>query len=114
MPHGHCFFWRPEILWPFVATNLAITGAYVVGFPWAFYPWLYRNGESLPAPAAVVLALFVALCGLGHAFVVANVWLGRYAEETVWHLLTAVVSWLFVVVVRVGARRYHLAPGPTE
>jgi hypothetical protein len=109
LPHGHCFYWRPEILWPFVAANLAIAAAYVIGFPWAFLPWLRRNGESMPTPAAVLLATFVLFCGLGHVASTVNIWLAGYAEEAIWHSLTAAVSWMFVVVVRMTANRYHLS-----
>jgi hypothetical protein len=108
MPHGHCFYWQPGILWPFVAANLGIASAYVIGFPWAFLPWLRRNGDSMPTLAAVLLATFVLFCGLGHVFAVANVWMAEYGAETLWHSATAAVSWAFVVAVRLTARRYSL------
>jgi len=108
LPHGHCFYWQPAILWPFVVANLGIASAYVIGFPWAFLPWLRRNGQSMPPLASVLLALFVLFCGLGHVAVVADVWIGAYTFETAWHLATACVSWTFVVVVRMTARRYRL------
>src|SRR5262245_18724146 len=99
MPHGHCFYWRESILWPFVLSNLGIAGAYIVGFPWAFMPWLRRNGESMAPLPAVLLAAFVLFCGLGHVAVTANLWLCAYRFETIWHTLTALVSWAFVIVV---------------
>lgn len=108
LPHGYCFLWNPWILWPYVSMHLLITGAFLIAFPWGLWPWLRKNGQSIPNVGAISLVAFTILCGLGHAFAAANVWLAAYSQETIWNALTFLGAMGFAITCRLGARSLQL------
>ena len=88
MPHGACFFWKPHILVPYVVGQGLTAFAYLV-IPLEVAKSDLRESSLL---ATLLLSLFVLSCGVGHVLNVANVWLGVYAPEAAWHVLTGLVS----------------------
>ena len=49
MPHGHCYLWKPEILWLNVISDVLITFAYF-SFPIAIYYRCLYCFAALPMP----------------------------------------------------------------
>lgn len=91
MPHGHCYFWRPDILWTQVVSDAVIAAAYF-SIPVTLLYFLRRRPE-LPFPAMIVLfAVFIVLCGSGHVLEIWTVWHPVYALQGVIKALTAVAS----------------------
>ncbi len=46
MPHGHCYFWRPEILWLHVVSDAMIVVAYYL-IPAALF-YFARKRRNIP------------------------------------------------------------------
>jgi signal transduction histidine kinase len=91
MPHGHCYFWRPDILWMHVVSDAVIALAYF-SIPVTLLYFLRRRPD-IPFPGLVALfALFIVLCGAGHLFEIWTVWQPVYALQGLEKSATAVVS----------------------
>src|SRR5689334_10009060 len=96
MPHGHCYYWRPDILWTHVLSDAIIATAYF-SIPVTLLYFLRRRPD-IPFPALVALfALFIVLCGTGHVLEIWTVWQPVYALQGVEKGATAVVSILTAV-----------------
>lgn len=72
MPHGHCYFWLPGLLWLHVVSDILIGVAYA-GI--SFILVLLVRKIRLPfSPVFVAFGLFIGLCGLTHFMAVWTVW----------------------------------------
>ena len=91
MPHGHCYMWRPDILWMHVISDAIIALSYY-SIPLTLLFFL-RKRPDIPFPAMIVLfATFIVLCGTGHAIEIWTVWDPVYAFQGTWKAVTAFVS----------------------
>ena len=91
MPHGHCYFWRPDILWTHVISDGIIAAAYF-SIPVTLLYFLRRRPD-IPFPAMIVLfAAFIVLCGVGHLIDIWTVWHPVYAFAGAEKAATALVS----------------------
>lgn len=91
MPHGHCYFWRPDILWTHVVSDAVIAAAYF-SIPVTLLYFLRRRPD-LPFPAMIVLfAAFIVLCGSGHLIEIWTVWHPVYALQGAEKAATAIIS----------------------
>lgn len=72
MPHGHCYFWLPGLLWLHVVSDVLIGLAYV-GISLVLV-LLVRKIRLPFGPLAVAFGLFIGLCGLTHFMAVWTVW----------------------------------------
>ena len=91
MPHGHCYLWRPDILWTHVISD-AIVGLAYFSIPVTLLYFLRRRPD-IPFPAVVVLfATFIVLCGSGHLLEIVTVWHPVYALQGVEKAATALAS----------------------
>ena len=65
MPHGHCFFWRPEILWLHVSSDTLIVISYYL-IPFALV-YLVRKRRDLAFDwMFLMFGLFILACGTTH------------------------------------------------
>jgi signal transduction histidine kinase len=91
MPHGHCYFWRADILWTHVVSDAVIALSYF-SIPVTLLYFLRRRPD-VPFPMMIVLfAAFIVLCGSGHLLEIWTVWNPIYALQGIEKLATAVVS----------------------
>ena len=91
MPHGHCFFWRPDLLWTSVISDGIIAAAYF-SIPVTLLYFLRRRPD-VPFPSMIVLfALFIVLCGSGHILAILTIWTPAYTLEFAEKAATALVS----------------------
>lgn len=113
MPHGHCFFWRPEILWPMVISDILTGVAYVtltallIAFarkrPDIPYRWIFW-----------AFGAFILACGIGHFIDAWNVWNANYVIQASWRVVTCFVS---LAVAGVGIAffpKFLLAPSTVQ
>jgi hypothetical protein len=84
MPHGHCFFWMPHILWPTVIADITIGIVYCT---LAFSRIWGQKMETL-----ILFRAFIFCCGISHFFMVWNIWNADYRAEMLWSVVTAAVS----------------------
>jgi PAS domain S-box-containing protein len=91
LPHGHCYFWRPDILWLNVGSDALIALAYY-SIPLALVTLVRRRSDVHFGWLLWMFGAFIFLCGTTHVVAIATVWNGAYALEGAVKLLTAGVS----------------------
>lgn len=92
MPHGMCYMWRPDILWPTVISDVVTAVAYLA-FALAVITFVRRR-EDLPDPAFFILAgsvIFLA-CGSSHLLSAVVIWNPLYGYLAVVKVIVAVSS----------------------
>ncbi len=97
MPHGHCFLWRPGILWMHVASD-ALIGLSYYSIPAALFYFVRKKEDIAFKGIFVLFALFIFACGTTHFMDILTTWKPRYFEEGIVKILTAGISLLTAVV----------------
>ncbi len=91
MPHGHCYLWRPGILWLHVVSDVVIAVSYF-SIPLMLFYFVSKK-KNLPYPKIFKLfALFIFWCGLTHLIAIWTVWDPVYQIEGLAKGVTAGVS----------------------
>lgn len=91
MPHGHCFFWRPEILWLHVVSDLIVAMAYY-SIPILLFI-VARRSPRLPFKwVFICFALFIFWCGTTHVLSIVTLWVPIYRLEGLIKAITAAIS----------------------
>jgi signal transduction histidine kinase len=76
MPHGHCYLWKPGLVWLHVVSDTLIGAAYLL-ISLVLYALVRRI--RLPFSTMVVaFGVFIGACGLTHFMQVWNVWNSAY------------------------------------
>ena len=91
MPHGHCFFWQPGILWLHVISDSAIALAYF-SIPVTLL-YFVKNRKGLGISGLVMMfGAFILACGASHAMAVWDLWHSTYRLEGLIKAVTAGLS----------------------
>lgn len=91
MPHGHCYFWTPSILWTHTISDVIIFLAYY-SIPAALIVFI-RKRPDVPFPRMFwMFGAFIILCGTTHIIDVYTTWYPAYRLEGFVKALTALVS----------------------
>lgn len=97
MPHGHCYFWEPYILWSHAISDGIIALAYCAIPLTLFY--IFRKRKDFKFIWMMVLfAVFIFGCGITHVFDVVNIWNPVYRADSVARIITALASIATAVV----------------
>jgi PAS domain S-box-containing protein len=91
MPHGHCYFWRPEIVWLHVISDGLITLAYC-SIPLALTYFVRKRGDIAFEWIFAMFGVFIFACGTTHALEVLTIWNPIYRFAGVVKALTAIAS----------------------
>lgn len=92
LPHGHCYLWRPDVLWLHVGSDAVIAASYYA-IPVALAYFVHRRRAVLPYWwMAVLFATFIFLCGTTHVLNIWTVWRPDYVVDGLVKLATAVAS----------------------
>lgn len=91
LPHGHCYFWQPGLLFLHVVSDAVITLAYF-SIPFALYSFVRRRSDFIYNHVLTCFGLFILLCGVTHAMSVLTVWHPYYWLDGMLKFATAVVS----------------------
>src|SRR5262245_30439993 len=92
MPHGHCYFWRPEVVWLHVGSDLLIGFSYVAISATLAY-LVYKARRDIPFHWMILaFGLFIVACGGTHFMEVWTLWQPRYWLSGDVKLLTAAAS----------------------
>lgn len=90
MPHGHCYLWKPGLVWTHVVTDALIGLAYM-SISITLYSLIRRI--RLPFSAMVfAFGVFIAACGATHFMEVWNLWNADYWSAGLVKVLTAIAS----------------------
>jgi signal transduction histidine kinase/ActR/RegA family two-component response regulator len=99
MPHGHCYLWRPDVLWLHVGSDTLIALSYYA-IPVALAYFVRRRRAVLPywwVPA--LFAMFIFLCGTTHVMNIWTVWNPDYVADGLVKLATGLTSAATAVLV---------------
>jgi len=91
MPHGHCYFWRPEIMWLHVTSDAVITISYFM-IPFALIYFVRMRKDLAFDWMFVLFGIFISACGATHAMSIWTLWHGTYRLEGMVKLATALAS----------------------
>lgn len=91
MPHGHCYLWRPELLWAHVGSDLLIALAYY-SIPLTLVFLVQRRRDISFGWVFWMFGAFIFLCGTTHIFQIWTVWEPIYGAEALLKMATAGVS----------------------
>lgn len=91
MPHGHCYFWQPDVLWSNVIGDGFIAAAYF-SIPVLLLAFLKRRPDIQYRVVFAAFAVFILCCGTTHLLTIISVWKPVYYLEGVMKLCTAGVS----------------------
>src|SRR5882724_12735178 len=91
MPHGHCYLWKPEIVWLHAISDGTITLAYYL-IPLALL-YFVRKRKDLPFNwIFLMFGIFIFGCGTTHLMEVWTLWHGTYRLAGVIKAITALAS----------------------
>jgi PAS domain S-box-containing protein len=91
LPHGHCFFWKPDILWLHVGSDAGIAAAYLV-IPLALVRIVRRRRDLDFNWMFLLFSMFILLCGISHLMGIVVLWKPYYRLEGWLKLATALAS----------------------
>jgi hypothetical protein len=92
MPHGHCYYWEPYLLWSHALSDGIIALAYCAIPLTLFYIYLKRKQDFQYLWMAVLFAVFILGCGVTHVFDVITIWNPLYYADSVVRIITAAAS----------------------
>ena len=92
-----CGQWSNSLGWIHIISDLAIFAAYL-SIPLAIAYFLIRRRDVGFKRLFAVFGAFVFFCGIGHAIEAAIFWYPVYRLAGVFKILTAVISWVAVLV----------------
>lgn len=97
MPHGHCYFWEPAILWSHAISDGIIALAYCA-IPFSLVTIFRKHHDTKFIWMMILFAVFIFGCGVTHVFDVINIWKPYYRVDSVVRVITAMASIATAVV----------------
>lgn len=91
MPHGHCYFWKPEILWLTVGGD-ALTAAAYYSIPLMLLYFAKTRQDLAHKHVFFLFAAFIMLCGTTHVLDIWTAWVPTYRLAGVVKMVTGLVS----------------------
>lgn len=97
MPHGHCYFWQPSLIWLHVVSDGLITLAYY-SIPIVFLYFLRRRPDLKARGLVLMFGGFILACGTTHLLSIWDIWHSAYRLEGVMKAITAALSVVTAIV----------------
>lgn len=91
MPHGHCYMWKPEILWLHVVSDSMTTLSYF-SIPFVLVYFARKRQDLRFRWVFLLFGAFIFLCGTTHVLEIWTVWNGTYRLTGIVKLATGIVS----------------------
>jgi len=96
MPHGHCYLWKPALVWLQVISNGSIALAYLSIFATLVY-LVYRIKNIPFSGVYIAFAVFIISCGFTHLFDIYVIWNPAYWLDGSVRAITAIASVLTAI-----------------
>ncbi|HZE88317.1 MAG TPA: ATP-binding protein [Verrucomicrobiae bacterium] len=91
IPHGHCYYWNPAIIWLHVLSDGVITLAYY-SIPIMLIQFVRRRRDVAFHWMFVMFGVFIFACGTTHLMNIWEVWHGTYRLGGTIKAITAAAS----------------------
>jgi signal transduction histidine kinase len=97
MPHGHCYYWKPEIVWLHVISDALIALSYYA-IPLVLLYFMFKR-RDFPFPWVLgMFGAFILLCGTTHLMAIVTLWNPVYRLDGIVKAMTAGISVLTALV----------------
>lgn len=113
MPHGHCYFWRPEVLYLHVGSDMLIALSYY-SIPVSLMLLVRRRPDLQFRWIFFLFSAFILACGTTHLFAVWTVWNADYGTEGLLKGLTGVISAVTAGMLWPAVPKLLEVPNPEE
>jgi PAS domain S-box-containing protein len=97
MPHGHCYLWRPALVWLHVVSDALTTLAYT-SIPFTLLYFVRKRRDMRFNWMVLAFAVFIIACGATHALEIWTLWTPVYWLSGVVKAITAVASAITAVL----------------
>src|SRR5919202_1662453 len=113
IPHGHCYLWKPELVWLHIVSDSLIALAYY-SIPFMLV-YFVRQRRDVPYPGIFLMfGSFIIACGTTHLLEVWTLWHPTYWLSGLLKAFTAIVSlYTAVELVPLVPKALDL-PSPTQ
>lgn len=91
MPHGHCYLWKPALLWLYIISDSLIFLSYYT-IPIALLTFVRKRRDLQFNWVFVMFSLFIFACGTTHVISIITIWEPAYWVDALAKAFTAVVS----------------------
>ncbi|ROM74142.1 histidine kinase [Pseudomonas brassicacearum] len=91
MPHGHCYMWRPDLLWTNVIADGLITLSYVT-IPFTLIYFIHRRKDVPFDWMLAAFGVFILACGTSHVMEILTIWQPYYWLSALVKVITAIAS----------------------
>jgi len=91
MPHGHCYFWEPFIVWANTISDGLIAISYFT-IPVALFYILKKRQDIKFIGIGILFAIFIFSCGITHILDVITIWYPIYRIDSIVRIITALAS----------------------
>jgi signal transduction histidine kinase len=113
MPHGHCYFWQPEIVWLHVISDALIALAYY-SIPVTLLYFVRKRRDAPFHWIFILFASFILACGTTHLLSIWTLWIPTYRLDGVVKLFTGVISIITAVALYPLVPKALALPRPSE
>lgn len=91
MPHGHCYFWQPEIVWSHAISDALIAVSYFI-IPYALINLIRKRPDLKYKNLFLLFGVFIVACGTTHILSIINIWEPFYRLDAFVKIVTAIAS----------------------
>ncbi|MBD0703687.1 MULTISPECIES: sensor histidine kinase [unclassified Pseudomonas] len=91
MPHGHCYLWRPDLLWTNVIADGLITLSYI-SIPFTLLYFIHKRKDVPFDWMLTAFGVFILACGTSHVMEILTIWQPYYWLSALVKVITAIAS----------------------
>jgi signal transduction histidine kinase/CheY-like chemotaxis protein len=113
MPHGHCYYWDPAVLWLNVISDGLIALSYYA-IPFLLFRFIRRRKDLSFQWIFVAFAVFILACGTTHLMAVWTIWTATYRLDGVIKAITALASMLTAILLVPLTPKLIALPSPAQ
>ncbi len=113
MPHGHCYYWDPSVVWLHVISDVLTSAAYY-SIPVALFVFVRRRRDLAFPSIFWLFAAFILACGTTHVLNIVTLWHPVYRLEGVIKAVTGGVSVVTAIVLWPLIPRALQLPSPAQ
>ncbi|RMM54161.1 hypothetical protein ALQ77_01903 [Pseudomonas corrugata] len=97
MPHGHCYLWRPDLLWTNVIADGLITFSYIT-IPFTLIYFIHKRKDVPFDWMLAAFGVFILACGTSHVMEILTIWQPYYWLSALVKVITAIASVITAVL----------------
>jgi signal transduction histidine kinase len=91
IPHGHCYMWRPDLLWTNVIADGLITLSYI-SIPFTLLYFIHKRKDVPFDWMLTAFGVFILACGTSHVMEILTIWQPYYWLSALVKVITAIAS----------------------